>query len=470
MRRYLAAVVAARTGDEMSGPALLLLGLAATGSPSLASWLLAGLTVAAAGGGPVLGAALDRTRRPGRLLAALLAGYAAGLVIILALVGRAPDPVVIGVAVLAGLLGPALSGGWTAQLPLLVPPDRLPRANALDSIAYNLAGLAGPALAGLVAAAGGAWSAVVASAALIAAALPAAWFLPARPAAAVPTPTASPPPKAGIASAVPTPTASPPPEAGTAPGPAPAPAALAPAPAPAPAATDPAEPHPSQAVSHSSPAAGEPQPGMRRELIDGFAALARNGSLRRATLASMISYAGLAMLVVSAPLLGTNLLGDPGYGALLLSVLAAAALVANAVLARFPATRPDIVVPVSALVIGAGLALAAFAGTFAWAVLAVALVGVGEGPQLTALFAVRHREAPSRLRTQVFTTGASLKITSFALGSAAAGPLAGHSPTAALLVGAAVQLTAAAAFVLSYRPARRVDGPGSPSAVVRQPS
>lgn len=209
---------------------------------------------------------------------------------------------------------------------------------------------------------------------------------------------------------------------------------------------------------------------MRRELIDGFAALARNGSLRRATLASMISYAGLAMLVVSAPLLGTNLLGDPGYGALLLSVLAAAALVANAVLARFPATRPDIVVPVSALVIGAGLALAAFAGTFAWAVLAVALVGVGEGPQLTALFAVRHREAPSRLRTQVFTTGASLKITSFALGSAAAGPLAGHSPTAALLVGAAVQLTAAAAFVLSYRPARRVDGPGSPSAVVRQPS
>ncbi|MGV9307539.1 MFS transporter [Nonomuraea sp. NPDC003727] len=453
MRRYLAAVVAARTGDEMSGPALLLLGLAATGSPSLASWLLAGLTVAAAGGGPVLGAALDRTRRPGRLLAALLAGYAAGLVIILALVGRAPDPVAIGVAVLAGLLGPALSGGWTAQLPLLVPPDRLPRANALDSIAYNLAGLAGPALAGLVAAAGGAWSAVVASAALIAAALPAAWFLPARPAAAVPTPTASPPP-----------------EAGTAPGPAPAPAALAPAPAPAPAATDPPEPHPSQAVSHSSPAAGEPQPGMRRELIDGFAALARNGSLRRATLASMISYAGLAMLVVSAPLLGADLLGDPGYGALLLSLLAAAALVANAVLARFPATRPDTVVPVSALVIGAGLALAAFAGTFAWAVLAVALVGVGEGPQLTALFAVRHREAPSRLRTQVFTTGASLKITSFALGSAAAGPLAGHSPTAALLVGAAVQLTAAAAFVLSYRPARRVDGPGSPSAVVRQSS
>ncbi|MFD2350895.1 hypothetical protein ACFSTC_18520 [Nonomuraea ferruginea] len=60
---------------------------------------------------------------------------------------------------------------------------------------------------------------------------------------------------------------------------------------------------------------------------------------------------------------------------------------------------------------------------------------MGEGPQLTALFAVRHREAPERVRGQVFTTGASLKITSFAAGSALAGPLVALSPGAALLAG-----------------------------------
>ncbi len=518
------AVVAARTGDEMSGPALLVLGLAVTGSPSVASWLLAGLTISAALGGPVLGAALDRAREPGRLLAALLAGYAAGLLAILALLGGAPDPVVIGVAVAAGLLGPALSGGWTAQLPRLVPADRLPRANVLDSIAYNLAGLAGPALAGLVAASAGANVAVIASAALVAAALPAAWSLPSRqlpiPAEPIHEPSheaiheataktstqATPEPIHGsttqatsetvreataqatsetvreaTAQATPetvreaTAQATPEPAARATPDTTPGAAVqtttkTATVPPPPRSQAAPATPDggsPSQefktgtasstaeAAVESNPttrdADDSPRHGMRHELVAGFAALARAGSLRRATLTSMISYAGLATLTVTAPLLGGRLLGDPGYGALLLSVLAAGALAANAVLARFPTTRPDAVVLASVLIIGAGLALAALAGTFTMAVLAVVLVGLGEGPQLTALFAVRHREAPPRLRSQVFTTGASLKITSFALGSAMAGPLAAHSPAAALLAGATIQLVAAVAFLLSHR-------------------
>ncbi len=71
-------------------------------------------------------------------------------------------------------------------------------------------------------------------------------------------------------------------------------------------------------------------------------------------------------------------------------------------------------------------------------VVAVAVVGLAEGPQLTALFAVRHREAPERLRAQVFTTGASLKITGFAVGAAVAGPLADRSLPGALLVAAGI--------------------------------
>ncbi|HTX25530.1 MAG TPA: hypothetical protein VME19_00785 [Streptosporangiaceae bacterium] len=62
---YLAGAAAARAGDEMSGPALLLLGFAVTGRPGTGSGLLAALTIAAAAGGPAFGAVLDRSpRRP----------------------------------------------------------------------------------------------------------------------------------------------------------------------------------------------------------------------------------------------------------------------------------------------------------------------------------------------------------------------------------------------------------------------
>jgi MFS family permease len=110
----------------------------------------------------------------------------------------------------------------------------------------------------------------------------------------------------------------------------------------------------------------------------------------------------------------------------------------------------------STLVIGISMAAAAAAP--GWLTLAaVALGGVGEGPQLTALFAVRHRESPEHLRGQIFTTAASLKIGGLAAGAALAGPLAGRSVTACLLAGAGFELCAAAAYVLIARRRRRPD-------------
>ncbi|WP_445401735.1 hypothetical protein ACSMX9_09990 [Streptomyces sp. LE64] len=79
-------------------------------------------------------------------------------------------------------------------------------------------------------------------------------------------------------------------------------------------------------------------------------------------------------------------------------------------------------------------------------VAALFLAGFGEGPQLAALFAIRHREAPERLRSQVFTTGASLKVTGFALGAAAAGPVAAWSLPGALALAAATAFLAAGLF------------------------
>src|SRR5690606_5894584 len=107
----MAGALVSRTGDEMSGPALLVAGLAVTGSPVLASALLAGLTASAAVGGPLLGVLLDRTRRPGRVLSWCLAGYGAGLLAVLAGLGRVPDAGLVGVARVARRRGAGRGGG-----------------------------------------------------------------------------------------------------------------------------------------------------------------------------------------------------------------------------------------------------------------------------------------------------------------------------------------------------------------------
>ncbi|MGQ5593420.1 MFS transporter [Streptomyces sp. ESR1.13] len=378
VRSYLAGATAARAGDEMAGPALLLAGLALTGSAAHASSLLAGITVSAAVGGPVLGALLDRAERPGRLLACALALYAVGLAAVLAGLGRLPTAWTVVLAVLTGLLGPALSGGWTAQLPRVAADPHLPRANALDAMTFGAASLAGPALAGGAAEALGAPTAVVLAAALVAAAVPVAWRLPAR--------------------------------TGTGPRARPAPVAGA--------------------------------------LAAGLRVILRRPPLARATLVSVVCCAAQGMLTACVPLLGARVLGSAGRGALLFSCAAVSALVANAVLARHPRfAAPDTIVRAAALVQAAALALAATgAATGRPAALPVAAVlfGVGEGPQLTALFAVRHRESPEHLRGQIFTTGASLKVTAFALGAAVAGPLATRSLPGALLVAAGTAAAAAA--------------------------
>ena len=384
LRRYLAGAAAARAGDEMSGPALLLLAFAVTGRPETGSGLLASLTIAGAAGGPLFGALLDRSGRPDRLLAWTLAAYALGIVALQAAVGRLPVPALAAIALLAGLFNPAVAAGWTAQLPRVVTGRELDRGSALDALTFSAASLAGPALAAGVAAGIGARAAVLTAAGLVVLAVPSACSLSRyRPTAA------------------------------TAPG---------------------------QDLTTARPTLG-------RQMAAGFAVIVARRPLLRATVTSVVSYAGIGMLLVCCPLLGAQRLGGPARGALLISAGAIASLTANAILARRPGRgRPDARVLASTLVIGASMAAAALAP--GWLTLAaVALGGAGEGPQLAALLAVRHRETPANLRGQVYTTAASLKIAGLAAGAALAGPLAGWSVTGCLLIAAGIELCAAAAYL-----------------------
>jgi predicted MFS family arabinose efflux permease len=386
---YLAGAAAARAGDEMSGPALLVLAFAVTGRAGTGSAILAGLTIAAAAGGPVFGTLLDRARRPEWLLAGALGGYALGIIAIQTALGREPAWVAVLLALLAGLFNPSVAGGWTSQLPRLVSGDALPRASAFDAMSYSVASLTGPALAAIIAGWLGARAAPAAAAALILAAVPAACSL-GRLAAARPAVT---------------------PQTGARP-----------------------------AVTRG-----------RRAVLAGFAAIISRPALARATVTSMVSYVGIGMLVVCCPVLGARRLGGSAHGALLLSAMAAASLIANALLARRPSRSPDRLVLASTVLLGASMAAAAIAPGWL-AVPAVALGGAGEGPQLTGLFAVRHREAPAAMRGQIFTTAASLKIAGLAAGAALAGPLATRSVTGCLLAAAGSELLACLAwFLLSLR-------------------
>ncbi|MFD5110380.1 MFS transporter [Streptomyces cinereoruber] len=430
---HLTGAAVARTGDEMAGPALVLAGLALTGSAADASLLLAGVTVSSVLGGPVLGSLLDRAERPGRLLAAALALYAAGLTAVLVGLGRLPFALTLAAAALTGLLGPALSGGWTAQLPAVVRDDRLDRANALDAMTFGAAGLAGPALAGGTAEALGAPTAVVLSAALVVLALPAAWALPAR---------TDPTPKSPTRGGRPRPVPSGPAPSGPVP---PVPVLSDPAP-PVPVPSDPVPPGSAPSVPVPSGPLVGPAAGLAVDLAAGLRAVVRSPALARATLTSVVSCTAQGMLTACLALLGERVLGGAGRGAMLLSCAAVSALAANAVLARFPrAIAPDTLLWTGALLQAAAPA-AAVLGHPTVLVAAAFVAGIGEGPQLTALFAVRHREAPERLRSQIFTTGAGLKITGFALGAVVAGPVAARSLTGALLLATGTAVLAALAF------------------------
>jgi MFS family permease len=144
--------------------------------------------------------------------------------------------------------------------------------------------------------------------------------------------------------------------------------------------------------------------------------------------------------------LGQQRLGAASRGALLISAAAVVSLIANAILARRPPRRPDALILASTVALGLSMAAAAVAP--GWLVmLAVGSSGAGQGPQLTGLLAVRHRESPAAIRGQVFTTAASMKIGGLAAGTGLAGLLVTRSVTMCLLVAAAIQLAAAAAYL-----------------------
>jgi MFS family permease len=361
----------------MSGQAILLVALAATGSIRAGSSVLAGLTLSAAIGGPLLGASLDRSKHPGRVLTGALGMYAVGLAAIALSVGHVPTWISVDFALCVGFFMPAISGGWSSRLKTFIADEQMTRASAIDATTFNIAGMAGPALAGLIAGWLGAGWAVGVLVLLLFAALPMAWSLPR---------------------------------------------------------------HAKQVETNNTK--------FVHDVVSGFRIIVCNRDLFRITLLSVISYLGIGMLWVVCPLIGLKQFGNAGFGGVMMSVLSASALAATVAYVKWPTKcSPDIIVFATTLVLATAMLLLAIAGNTFTVLFAMLIVGLADGPQLAAVFAVRHREAPERYRSQVFTTGASLKITAAAIGVALAGSLAASSLQLTVIGAGIVQVLAAIVFL-----------------------
>lgn len=159
--RYLVSAGLARFADEMVGVSVVLLVLARTGSSVLAGAVVAAYTIPSVLSGPLLGAWLDRTRRPVLALAGnqfVLAVVACALVVV-----SAPWAL-LGLACLAGITLPMTSGGFTSLVPRLA--DDVRRVTSYDALLFNAAAIGGPAVSGVLVAVWGPVSAVLSLAVL----------------------------------------------------------------------------------------------------------------------------------------------------------------------------------------------------------------------------------------------------------------------------------------------------------------
>jgi MFS family permease len=179
----------------------------------------------------------------------------------------------------------------------------------------------------------------------------------------------------------------------------------------------------------------------------GLLHLARTAPLRAATLTSVISYGSVGLLVVALPARVVALGADRAAVGYLWTAFELGGFVGILVLnRRLREKRPERVVYASVGAYGLLLGAIAVADSLVATLVLAVVAGFAEGPCLPAVFAARQRYSPGTLLAQVGTTGASLKIGAFALGSVLSGTLTGPLGAAGMVaLAAAGQLVAAGA-------------------------
>ena len=192
-----------------------------------------------------------------------------------------------------------------------------------------------------------------------------------------------------------------------------------------------------------------------RDITTGFRGLVSTPTLAYATVLTTVGFAGQAAFLVTVPLLAQRQTGSLAASGIAFGAAAVGGLITTLYVVRRPLRHPDRGLSLTTAGIGVSFLLLAWAPAFGWSVAAAFAFGAFEGPLLTALFRIRTREADPAVRSQVFTTAASLRTTAYAGMTAVFGAMLGLGVTTLLLIGAAVQVLAFASAAWSYRAASR---------------
>jgi MFS family permease len=378
---FYATATITRFADDMFSVGMVLLVLDRTGSAPLAGGIIAAVTLPSLVTGPLLGAWLDRANSRRRVMMLDQTLAATTIVALVVLAGNAPNWLLPIVALGAGITWPLSFGGFTSLIPVIVPEDLLPPANALEASSFNMAIIGGPALAGTICALASPEASLLVEAALTTGVIAMIARIP-----SLDTPT------------------------------------------------------------------GQPSSRPLREIAaTGLRHVLRVPPLRAATAAGAISLGGLGLLTVAFPFFAVDVLGEgrssAGY---LWAAFAAGSTVGAITLAHLQDVwRPHAVVIGGIAGLGAVMLTWPLASALPVALLLVMLAGMCDGPGFAATFAVRQRWTPRELHGQVFTTAASLKVGSYAVGAAFAGPaVVGLGARGALLLAAGAQFVAVAVGLL----------------------
>jgi predicted MFS family arabinose efflux permease len=193
---------------------------------------------------------------------------------------------------------------------------------------------------------------------------------------------------------------------------------------------------------------------------DGLRHIVSVPELRGITFAGALGLGGLGLMTLAFPLFAVEHLdverSAAGYmwaAFAVGSTLGALSLVR--IQRRVP---PERIVLAGYAIFGVLMLLWPLAGSLPVLLVLIALASCADGPALAAQFAVRQQLVPPSLYGQVFTTAAGLKVGSFAMGAAIAGPLVTSLGSAeTMVVAACAQLGAAVlGLVLMRLPGRAV--------------
>lgn len=151
------AMLPVRLGYAMAGLSLVLLGAQKSGSYAIGGAALGLFSLGAGALGPFRGSLVDRFGQT-RPLLVYVPAFCAGF---LALAATSQTWVLLTVATISGMLSPPLLASSRTLWRSIVPPHLVRTAFALDSVSMQVTQVAGPAMAGLIAARWGASTAMV---------------------------------------------------------------------------------------------------------------------------------------------------------------------------------------------------------------------------------------------------------------------------------------------------------------------